>query len=200
MPEIVPGNADDATAVAPLITATDEHLFGHLTGGQLAIWDTVAEHEWRASTGVYGYPRGHVVRDGGRVVGVLVAYTGTEHLSAIDWSFAAARAHLPADAWQTIAGWRAETGYLFPTIPERAFYVQNIAVADAARGTGLGRRLMDHAFALGRRAGCTSCHLDVNSATPAVGFYRTVGMKPLVRTEVLALPEIAPHFRMVIDL
>jgi len=200
MSEIVPGTADDAAAVAPLITATDEHLFGYLTGGQLAVWDAVAEHEWRAVNGVYGHPRGHVVRDGGRVVGVLVAYTGAEHLSAIDWTFAAARARLPAGVWESIGPWREETGYLFPAIPAQAFYVQNIAVAAPTRGTGLGRRLLEFAFTLGRRAGCKACHLDVNSATPAVGFYRAVGMTPLVRTEVLSLPGIAPHWRMVIGL
>jgi ribosomal protein S18 acetylase RimI-like enzyme len=200
MCDILPGSPDDADEVAGLLTATDEHLFGYLTSGRLDVWNELAACEWRAADGVYGYPRGQVVRLGGRVVAVLVAYTGAEHLAAIDWSFAAARARLRAEVWAGIAARRTEIGFLFPVIPDEVFYIQNIAVADSARGTGLGRRVMEHAFALGRRAGCQACHLDVDSSTPAVRFYERLGMRTLVRTEVLSLPRIAPHLRMVIAL
>jgi ribosomal protein S18 acetylase RimI-like enzyme len=199
MLEILPGQPTDMAAVSPLITATDEHLFGYLTGGRLGVWQALTATEWYSDAGIYSYRHSRVARDAGRVVGVLVAYTAAEH-EAIDWTHAGARAILPPDLWALVESRLALANFLFPDIPEGAYYVQNIAVAESARGTGLGRRLMEVAFDTARQASCTSCHLDVDSSTPAVGFYQRLGMRCLVRTEVPDLPGIAPHLRMVIDL
>jgi ribosomal protein S18 acetylase RimI-like enzyme len=197
--EILPGQPDDAGSVASLLVLSDESLFGYLTDGHLDTWRNLTACEWRAPRGVYSYHWSSVARQAGAVVGVLVGYTAAEH-DTIDWSFAAAQEHLPADAWSVIESRHAPTTFLFPEIPDGVFYVQNIAVAESSRGSGLGRRLMEAAFEKGRRAGCAACHLDVDSSTPAVHFYERLGMRALVRTEVLALPGIPAHLRMVIDL
>jgi ribosomal protein S18 acetylase RimI-like enzyme len=68
------------------------------------------------------------------------------------------------------------------------------------QGRGLGHKLMEQALVLAREAGCQSCHLDVDSSTPAVRFHERLGFRVLVRTEVPGLPTIPPHLRLVRDL
>ncbi len=63
-----------------------------------------------------------------------------------------------------------------------------------------GRRLIERAFGQGRAEGCGDCHLDVDSATPAVGFYEHLGFRVLVKTEVPGIPGVHPHYRMVCPL
>jgi len=59
----------------------------------------------------------------------------------------------------------------------RGVYVQDLYVAPAQRGTGLGRRLLAAAGLSGKRAGCTHLRLSV-AATNFAGrdFYRRIGM------------------------
>jgi len=60
--------------------------------------------------------------------------------------------------------------------------------------------LMEAAFELGRSEGCRSCHLDVDSSTPAVQFYERLGMRILVETRVPVIPGVHAHYRMVREL
>jgi ribosomal protein S18 acetylase RimI-like enzyme len=85
-------------------------------------------------------------------------------------------------------------------IPEDAYYVQNVAAAPRVRGLGLGRRLMERAFDLARAEGCRSCHLDVDSSSPAVRFYEHLGMRVLIKTEVPDILDGHAHFRMALNL
>lgn len=141
----------------------------------------------------------HVARLDGQLVGLLVSYSSRQH-ATIDWSFGSARAHLAPERWGRVAAAHRLVPLLFPSIPEDAYYVQNLATQPSVRGRGLGRRLMELAFDRGRAAGCRSCHLDVDSSTPAVQFYERLGMRVLVKTEVADIPGAHTHFRMVIDL
>ena len=50
---------------------------------------------------------------------------------------------------------------IIDSVAEGDFYVQAIAVDEAARGTGLGSVLLDHAEARARAAGSTHLALDV---------------------------------------
>jgi ribosomal protein S18 acetylase RimI-like enzyme len=197
--EIVPAHPDDASEAACLIAKTDAGLFRYYTEGDLGLWIEVTECEWDAQSGIYSHTMSHVVRRAGHVVGVLVAYS-CRRSALIEWSLRSARAQLGADRLSRIDLVRSDASFLFPKIPEGAFYVQNVATAPSARGSGLGRRLMEWAFELGRAEGCRSCHLDVDSSTPAVRFYEHLGLRVLVRTEVPSIPSVHAHYRMVIDL
>ncbi len=201
MLQIEPGRPDDAAVAARLIADTDRELFTFCGGGDIRVWIELSEWEWRDEHGIYSHRLSHVARRDGVVVGILICYSPRRH-AEIDWSFGASRSHLPAELWAKVnASYRLAT-FLFPAIPEDAFYVQNIVTDSSVRGSELrvGRRLMELAFERGRAEGCRSCHLDVDGSTSAVGFYQHLGFRVLVKTQVCGIPSVSTHYRMVCDL
>ena len=57
-------------------------------------------------------------------------------------------------------------------------WLEDIFVEEAARGSGLGRALMEAAFDRARERGCARMELDVNEANPAaVGLYESLGFE-----------------------
>ncbi len=196
---VEPGKPEDGPEAARLIAATDTDLFGYCTGGELRAWVDLAEWEWRAERGIYSFQMSHVVRAEAGLLGLLVGYSSRRQRD-MDWSFGCSRPHTDPGLWDRITGAYKLASFLFPVIPDDAYYVQNVVTHSSARGLGLGRRLMDFAFELGRAEGCRSCHLDVDSSTPAVQFYEYLGMRVLVKTEVPSIPRSHSHYRMVIDL
>jgi ribosomal protein S18 acetylase RimI-like enzyme len=197
---IEPGRRiDDAPAAARLIAETDIALFTYCGGDDLGVWRELSEYEWRAERGVYCWEMSRVARLEGQLVGLLVSYSTRRH-AAIDWSFDAARAGMAPERWARVAAAHGLVPFLFPAIPPDAYYVQNLATSPSVRGCGLGRQLMEIAFAQGRLEGCRTCPLDVDSSTPAVRFYERLGMRVLVKTEVPGIPGVHAHLRMVIEL
>ena len=71
--------------------------------------------------------------------------------------------------------------YIMPNLSHggRPFaIVENVVVDEALRGEGLGRRLMDHAVARAREAGCYKVALTSNSKrAPAHTFYEAIGFE-----------------------
>jgi ribosomal protein S18 acetylase RimI-like enzyme len=66
------------------------------------------------------------------------------------------------------SSWRGELGV----------YVQDLYVADDARGTGLGRRLVEETVRQGRQQGATHLRLSVDRGNEsAQRFYRKLGLK-----------------------
>ncbi len=70
-------------------------------------------------------------------------------------------------------------------------WLEDLYVDDGARGTGLGRALVEAAFERARERGCRRIELDVNeSNTAAIAFYEGLGFttepKPPGRTLFLA--------------
>jgi ribosomal protein S18 acetylase RimI-like enzyme len=198
--EIVTAHPDDAPSAARLIAATDADLFSWYTDGDLDLWVEVSEHEWQSQSGIYSHTMSHVIRRESDVVGLLVAYSFPRN-ARIDWSLGSSRARLGSARLSRIDRVRSMASFLFPKLPEDAFYVQNIAVSPSVQRSGLGRRLMQRAFELGRAEGCRACHLDVDSSsTPAVRLYQSLGLRVLVQTEVPGIPSVHAHYRMVIEL
>lgn len=63
------------------------------------------------------------------------------------------------------------------------FEVAKMTVTEAARGTGLGRRLMERCIEAGRESGATRLYLETNSSlAPALGLYRAMGFQALEPT------------------
>ena len=57
-------------------------------------------------------------------------------------------------------------------------WLEDLYVADAARGTGLGRALVEAAFKRARQRGCARVELDVNEANgPARALYESAGFE-----------------------
>lgn len=58
-------------------------------------------------------------------------------------------------------------------------WIEDVYVREHARGTGLGRALVDAACAHARRRGCGRIELDVNEDNaPAMRLYRSIGFSP----------------------
>ena len=90
--------------------------------------------------------------------------------------------------------------------PSRAdmFYIGNVAVLPALRGRGIGRQIMEHMHAEGRRQGAAVCALDVSAANPrAEALYTRLGYR-VVKENVSRLENatgrVADHRRMELEL
>ncbi|MCB1005324.1 MAG: GNAT family N-acetyltransferase [Acidimicrobiales bacterium] len=69
-------------------------------------------------------------------------------------------------------------------------YVRHVGVRRERRGQGLARLLLRTAFAADAargRAG-TLLHVDANNTTPALGLYRSLGMRPVLVVDVWRRP------------
>jgi ribosomal protein S18 acetylase RimI-like enzyme len=78
-------------------------------------------------------------------------------------------------------------GYVDEETPELA-----VAVAEGARGTGIGTRLLDELATVARRAGVPRLSLSVDSGNPALRLYERLGYREVARDE--------DGVRMVLDL
>ena len=58
-------------------------------------------------------------------------------------------------------------------------HVEDLYVRDAARGTGLGRRLLAHVARIAETRGCKRLELSVLHWNPARGFYEKLGFREL---------------------
>lgn len=190
-----PGRPEDACDIVPLIIETDPALFHYISAGDLDAFRELVALEWNRPAGVYAHSLSQVIRSRGQVIGMTVGYPVRERpLSAIRFGLG----QPPSPLIDRVNHAFQLAGYLFPAVPDTAWYLQNICISQAARGQGLGRVLMEDAFERARANGCTSCHLDVNSSNPAFAFYRRIGMTLLVETGVPPLEGQLPrHYRMV---
>lgn len=191
-----PARLEDAAVAASLIAQTDRELFRYCTGGSLDDWIELSIHEWRHPRGIYSHTLADIVRAGPDIQGLIVSYSTKRH-NEIDWTFGSSAPHVSEDLRNRVRETHRTVPFLFPTLPENVWYVQNIAVVPEAQGKNLGRFLMEQIFQRARLQGCKACHLDVDSSTPAVHFYRRLGMEVLVETRVPAIASVATHFRMV---
>ena len=65
-------------------------------------------------------------------------------------------------------------------LPDGGFEVAKMTVGEAARGTGLGRKLMEACIERARAAGAPRLYLETNSSLgPAIALYRSVGFRDL---------------------
>ncbi len=68
------------------------------------------------------------------------------------------------------------------TLADGGLEVAKMTVAESARGSGLGRRLMEACVEAGRAAGAPRLYLETNSGLkPALALYRSFGFRELDR-------------------
>jgi ribosomal protein S18 acetylase RimI-like enzyme len=193
---IVPGSPKDAPPAARLIAQTAPGLVRLLAAGEEETLLKLVEHEWQKDGGIFASTMAQVVRNGDEVLAVLISYTERQHV-AMDFIFAAPPERVPPDFVRRVNDRNRSLSYLFPAVPQGAYYVQNIAVATAARRQGLGRALLEWAFADALRHGCAHLHLDVEQEEEEeVRFYEQLGLQVLVETTVRA-PGVPRYYRMV---
>lgn len=84
------------------------------------------------------------------------------------------------DLYSIVADSGSLLGYLVACPDVNDLLVANVAVHPAARGHGLGSRLLNAALAHARHLGLTACRLDVRvSNTAAQRLYRRLGFAPV---------------------
>jgi ribosomal protein S18 acetylase RimI-like enzyme len=83
---------------------------------------------------------------------------------------------------QTVHAWYHHPDYFCPEPYESYPSHMHIDLLDRAQGRGFGRRMMEEIMARLRRRGSPGVHLGVSVRNePAVGFYRKLGFRELVR-------------------
>ena len=86
---------------------------------------------------------------------------------------------LVAEAGGALAGCLQLT--LIPYLTYRGGWralIEGVRVARGSRGSGMGRRMVEHAIALAREAGCHMVQLTTDKRRPdALGFYRGLGFE-----------------------
>jgi putative acetyltransferase len=83
----------------------------------------------------------------------------------------------------------------------RVFELSKMAVAPAAQGHGLGRRLLEAAIARARELGATALFLGSNRRlAPAVHLYESVGFHHVARKDIGPMPYDRANVFMRLDL
>lgn len=114
-------------------------------------------------------------------------YILTEPAETAYENFFAAELGLPGTAVLVAEREGAAVGYVFGRIEPACFvslapiagWIHDLYVNEAARGCGLGGRLLDAAIAALRELGCTTVMLSVAAQNPAAAaFFRKHGFRP----------------------
>ncbi len=130
----------------------------------------------RSRWSVFSWKYVRLAEVGSKVVGMLLGYAWKERSLFEDVAsgmrmFLHGRGHFVRSLpylWKL----RDVTGY----VNRGEYYVSNVAVAPEYRGMGIGKKLMETAFALARRKGTRAVALDVEEDnTSALNLYRRMG-------------------------
>lgn len=167
------GTPAHADAVTPLIYESVHELMDFMFGSRAAA-ERVLARLLRYPRGQFGFDHLTVMRDGERVVGVLLGY-GREDLEAAELPGAINMLRAaPPIRWPHLVFTvnRALSGYVPPPTGD-AFYINNVAVDSNARGKGYGTALLQQLTEQARRQGYRALELDVTEINEdAIRFYR----------------------------
>lgn len=102
-------------------------------------------------------------------------HEGLDHQSTFDWS----RLWVAELAGRAVGVLLCDDKFVDE---ENSGYVADLGVLREARGRGVARYLLRHAFAVDTAAGRTGTvlHVDSNNTTPALHLYASVGMRPVL--------------------
>jgi len=191
--------AEEETA-ARLIYDTGSYVFDCLYDRDFDAFLKITAALWLQQGGAFSHVHARAALHDGRLAGIALGFPqhlyeqefGTGMMAMAEMGSPELLAHLPS-----VAG---HIPWLFPEVPDDAWYLLFLSAHPEARGRGIGELLLNDCFERARKAGCASLHLDVASVNPAVRFYERMGLERLAETSV---PKIAashgvpPHIRMV---
>ncbi len=198
--QISDGKRDDCNPLlADLLWETDPELFHFIYDGDKSLMKMLFVAEWPLPVGFFSHRNMMVATQSGQPVGHLNCFAGKRMSEISETHVQWVPGVAPEKAPRLLRGLEA-LGWLFPVIPDDAFYVLNIVVSENARGEGLGARLMSLAEDKALSEGLKSVHLDSAANAKAITFYRHLGYEPLVETRLCQLREsehVPSHYRMV---
>ncbi len=171
--------------------------------GRRALFDAVVKASWRTPGLLFGADAATLALRDGALLGLAITTMQGPEFRSRGSALAPLRQELlAADAVQPdeVAGVVERSGlasWLNPALHSSTWYVHAIAVTSEARGQRIGVRLMEHALETAKARSCRELQLDVLSDSPAVSFYRSLGLEVLAETEALRLAEfgVPPELR-----
>lgn len=195
---IQPATADAAPLMADLMYQTDPHIFGAMHGHDKALAGRHLAIQWQAEAGLFSHRYADIAVFDGEPIGMALGLSHAEQGSALAAMSEQAMSCLSEPELMTMLGFFEYGAFLLPPVPDDAWYLQNLAVIDAARSRGIGERLLHHCFDKARAAGFTRLQLDVFEGNPAQRLYERCGMRVIVHTRVepLAQEGMPDHLRM----
>lgn len=171
-----------------------------------ALFERIVTASWTTPGTLFGWDGATLALEGEALVGVCIAFPGPEFETrkkalAPLWAPLIDAGEVSRETLADIARRTYLASYLNVAIPRSVHYVHALAVKPTHRGQGAGAALVRDAIERAKTAGLRGLHLDVLSGTPAVEFYRALGLRCLAET---VAPEPHRHgvpmeMRMALD-
>jgi ribosomal protein S18 acetylase RimI-like enzyme len=196
-----------APHIPGLVRATGPKSYDYIFGGP-RLFEPFIASAWRARDNFFSHEESVLAYEDGSFRGVLISHDGPDHyrLKNAVWPVAMGLIGEHGVTEADIGGLteRAEiASFMNPHVPEDCSYIIVVAVQEAARGRGAGRKLVEHEIGRAKARGFSRVHLDVMSDNPAVGLYRAMGFEPMAET-VTPIPcrehGLAMELRMMLRL
>lgn len=196
--QLAPATVSNADLAAELIHATEPHIFGYLHGHDMALVRRHLGHQWQQTDSLFSHRFATAAWLGDELMGIELGFDGQVQAQATGPMIEHAMATLTEAEFAHFASWFEHGRFVLPPVSDDAWYLQHLAVVPAARGRGVGERLLDNCIERCREAGFRRLHLDVYAENPAVRLYERVGFTVIVETLVRPLVEhgIPLHWRM----
>lgn len=189
VPLLEPGRAGDAMAAAHLVYESDPPYYDYWLDNQQQALGTLAAL-WQHPAGAYSASENRVIVDQQGLAAVVSSYPAALEGALGAASDAALRAVCGGAAEHLLAREQV-LAYLFPRLPDDAWYLRSLAVAADRRGQGVGAAIVAHLIEQARARGYRQMLVDVDSGNPgAVRFYAGLGFEILVETRV---SQLLPH-------
>ena len=177
MVEIRPATPDQAERAAVLLYSTAAPVFDFLYGGDPAFCMRILAEQWQADESLLSHRHAMgAYDDEGNLLGLELGFDYDAMAVALAGSQAVIRANAEPEQLRRIAAATDQLNYLSPNTPLGEYCVENLAVTDTVKIHGLGRRLLEGAFARAKATGYKAVCLDVLDGNPAFGFYLHLGM------------------------
>lgn len=202
--EIMPAKPDHAERAAELLYSTAQPIFDYLYGPDKAFRTRIMALQWQADEGFLSHRHAMAAYDAdGDLMGLELGFDSKAEPAAFAAAWNVVRGNATAAQQKHISMAGHHLIYATAFTPNGNYCVQNLAVGDTGRATGLGRRLLEGTFQRAAAAGYKAVCLDVLETNPAIGFYRHLGMRLAAETRIPDLMEqrgFPAIYRMVRDL
>ena len=168
----------DASIAVPLIYSAGPHEFEYVYGmpGKTVI--DFLEYAFPSGRGIFSYPVHEVVTIDDQVVGIGAFYGGNEYLRLGIENMGVMFRFYKLINFMKIMGRIMKIDTILTQPEKNAFHIEQLAVKEENRGSGVGTALLQHEIGKAREKGYAKCTLDVAITNPqAQKLYERLGFK-----------------------